>query len=99
VKTWSGGNGLWKVVPPSRLNEHVSMFVASSSAIRSTIWPVTDPGLIDTAFDWTTVKPAPKPCVSDCEIEYPGGVPCSAATAADKLFTERPAASMIGAIA
>jgi hypothetical protein len=60
-----GGNGLWNVAPPSRLNEVVTMSVASSSDIRRTIWPVTAAGSKDAEFDWSVEKPAPKPCVND----------------------------------
>ena len=60
-----GGNGLWNVAPPSRLNEVVTMLVVSSSDIRMTMWPVTAAGLIDAEFDWSVEKPAPNPCVTD----------------------------------
>jgi hypothetical protein len=53
LKTWIGGNGLTNVVPPSRLNEQVSMFVASSNDIRRTMCPATCMGSIATLFDWT----------------------------------------------
>src|SRR4030095_4501984 len=48
TKAGMGGNGLWNVVPPSRLKEFVTVLVASSKEMRRTICPVTSSGSIDT---------------------------------------------------
>src|SRR5262249_16584758 len=48
VNAWIGAKGVWKVSPPSRLNEQVSRSVVSSKVILSTMGPVIAEGSIET---------------------------------------------------
>src|SRR5262245_16959578 len=52
LNAWMAGNGLWNVVPPSRLNQAVMRSVVSSKLSRSAKAPLTEPKSIGTT--WAT---------------------------------------------
>src|SRR5262245_55280526 len=97
LKAWMAGNGLWKVAPPSRLNDAVMRSVASSNDSRRTMGPVIASGSMETTkVTGGSWLPSGKTRVN--WTEKPSGRPALGAVAASMLLTVTPVASMTGLV-